>query len=95
MTTDEFVRSTKDANPPAGIKPVLESLWYDKKGDWHRSHEIAQNIHTADGSWVHAYLHRKEGDLSNARYWYNRAGKPVHSGSVDEEWMELVGAFLS
>jgi hypothetical protein len=69
-------------------------MWYDGKGDWNSSHNIAQEIHSIDGSWIHAYLHRKEGDLGNASYWYHRAGKPVAKMSLDEEWEQLIKAFL-
>lgn len=94
MTFPEFQASLKHPEPPAQLHPLLKALWYDGKGDWETSHNIAQDIHTNDGSWIHAYLHRKEGDLGNATYWYNRAGKPVARGSLNEEWEELVKEFL-
>lgn len=72
---------------------LLRALELDKAGDWDGAHRIAQDIHTADGSWVHAYLHRKEGDLGNAAYWYSRAGKPVAEDSLGEEWERLRAAF--
>ena len=67
---------------------MLQALWHDARGDWERAHECAQEDHGRDGSWVHAYLHRKEGDLGNAGYWYSRAGRPVPEKSVtlDAEW---------
>jgi hypothetical protein len=94
MTFEQFKQSLKDSNPPVDINPLLESLWHDAKGDWEASHNIAQDIHTNDGSWIHAYLHRKEGDLSNAGYWYQRAGKPTCRQSLEQEWESLVKAFL-
>lgn len=72
---------------------LLRALELDKAGDWEGAHSIAQDIHTADGSWLHAYLHRKEGDLGNAAYWYSRAGKPVADDTLDEEWDRLYAAF--
>ena len=69
-------------------------MWYDGKGDWHKAHDIAQDIHTREGSWIHAYLHRKEGDLSNAQYWYHRANQKMPTYDLSKEWEELVIAFL-
>jgi hypothetical protein len=72
----------------------LQALWYDAKGDWHMAHEIAQSDEGQNCSWVHAYLHRKEGDVSNAAYWYRRSGRPAQSGSLDEERDQIVTALL-
>ena len=94
MTLDEYLTSIETDQPPVGLSETLASLWWDKKGDWDRAHSIAQQIPTAQGSAVHAYLHRKEGDLSNAAYWYNRAGKKMPDCSLQEEWQQLVTAFL-
>ena len=80
MTTATFKDSLKNDQPPAGLSPALEAMWWDGKGDWERSHDIAQEIHSTEGSWVHAYLHRKEGDRGNAAYWYARAGKSMFRG---------------
>jgi hypothetical protein len=90
MTIDEF-RRTDD---PAGLAGVLRALWHDMKGDWEEAHRIAQDVEDESGAWVHAYLHRKEGDLSNAAYWYRRARRGVASGSLDEEWQSIVSALL-
>jgi hypothetical protein len=90
----EFEASLQESTPPAGVPGALEALWYERRGDWHRAHEIAQDIAGTDGSWVHAYLHRREGDHSNAAYWYRRAGKPVARGNLDEEWRAIVEALL-
>lgn len=73
--------------------PLIRALELDKAGDWDAAHNIAQDIHTADGSWLHAYLHRVEGDLGNAAYWYSRAGKPVAKDSLEDEWARLYAAF--
>jgi hypothetical protein len=94
MTLEQFRTSLSQGSPPENLSPLLKALWFDGKGDWTSSHDIAQDVHTAQGSWIHAYLHRKEGDLANAGYWYSRAGKPVSKQSLDEEWTELVAALL-
>lgn len=91
MTINEFLGSTeKAASPPAGLSETLTSLWWDKKGDWDTAHSIAQNIPTAQGSAVHAYLHREEGVLWNADYWYSRAGRIRPDISLEQEWQQLV-----
>ena len=94
MTFAEFQQSLQQATPPPGISQVLEALWWDGKGNWDRSHDIAQEIHSAQGSWVHAYLHRKEGDHGNAGYWYARAGKRMPSVSLEAEWEQVVTDLL-
>ena len=94
MTLDEFRATLRDARPP-DVSPALVALWHDARGDWEASHDVAQNIDDATGSWVHGYLHRKEGDLGNAGYWYRRAGKPVATGSLDTEWAGIVSALLT
>lgn len=94
MTLDEFRASLADSHPPAPLSPPLQALWQDAKGDWDRAHEAAQAGEDADSAWVHAYLHRKEGDAANAGYWYRRAGKPAARGSLDDEWTTLVLALL-
>ena len=72
----------------------LKSLWYDAKGNWKASHDIAQDMHNKLGSWIHAYLHRKEGDAFNAGYWYRQAGKSFFEGTLDEEHRELLAFVL-
>ena len=94
MTLDEFRRSLNEPNPPAVLSHALAGLWCDAKGDWKRAHESAQKDEGPEGSWVHAYLHRKEGDQSNAAYWYSRAGKPVCREPLDVEWLSIVTALL-
>lgn len=94
MVFEEFRESLKQEKPPPGLNPVLQSLWYEGKGDWEASHNIAQDIHDRDGSWIHAYLHRREGDLFNAGYWYRQAGKTQPSVSLEEEWEMLVKHFI-
>jgi hypothetical protein len=94
MDLAEFKHSQKQSVPPAGLSLALQALWYDAKGDWDKAHEFAQKDGGPAGDWVHAYLHRKEGDASNARYWYSRARKPVYSGTLEEEWAGISGALL-
>jgi hypothetical protein len=94
MTLDEFNASLSEHLPPSRLNPFLQSLWYDRKGDWEKAHNIAQEIHTTSGSWIHAYLHRREGDTSNAAYWYHMADKSFPTVGLDEEWEQLVEQFL-
>ena len=95
MTLSEFKESLKASTPPSQLNGLLKALWYDAKGDWESAHNVAQDIHTRDGSWIHAYLHRKEGDLGNASYWYSRANQPVSNKSLSEEWEDLAKAMLN
>jgi hypothetical protein len=94
MDVATFERTLSDPAPPSGLPPALEALWYERRGDWTRAHDIAQDHEGEDAAWVHAYLHRREGDLSNAAYWYRRARKPVVRGDMDQEWRALVSALL-
>ena len=95
MNLAEFQHSQSQSTPPSGLSLALQALWFEAKGDWDKAHELAQQDGGADGDWVHAYLHRKEGDASNARYWYARAGKPVYSGSLEEESAAISEALLT
>jgi hypothetical protein len=90
MSLDEFRKSLTQPNPPDGLTHALAGLWWDAKGDWARAHEAAQQDEGHDGSLVHAYLHRKEGDNGNAAYWYSRAEKPISRESLDSEWLNIV-----
>jgi len=94
MTLDEFRQILASATPP-DLSPLLQSLWHDAKGDWDQAHRLAQEVSGEDGAWVHAYLHRKEGDLSNARYWYRQAGRNAATGPLDAEWARIVDQLLS
>jgi hypothetical protein len=94
VTFEEFRATLRDVRPP-GVSPALVALWHDARGDWNASHNVAQAIDEATGSWVYAYLHRKEGDLGNAAYWYRRAGKPVATDSLDAEWARIVSTLLT
>jgi hypothetical protein len=96
MILDEFIQlNQQQAKCPAYFSPALQALWYDYRGDWHQAHEIVQNASDADSAWVHAYLHRKEGDLSNARYWYRRSDRPEFQGSLQQEWEEIAQTLLA
>lgn len=94
MTIDEFHESLAHDDPPKKLSPALLGLWWDAKGDWSKAHESAQQDEGPEGSWVHAYLHRKEGDISNAGYWYRRARKPAAEKSLAEEWDEITASLL-
>jgi len=95
MTLQEFRDSVPLDDPPRGLSLALLGLWWDAKGNWTKAHESAQQDEGVAGSWVHAYLHRKEGDSSNAGYWYRRAGKVHARNSLDDEWAEIAAALLS
>lgn len=95
MSIDEFRQSLTKAEPPAESNNLLKALWHEAKGDWTRAHEILQHEDSANGAWVHAYLHRVEGDAGNAAYWYRRAGKPMSQESLADEWNTLVAAMLA
>jgi len=94
MTLAELQASLSESVPPAGVPRLVEALWHDARGDWKEAHEIAQQVDDSQGAWVHAYLHRKEGDLANAGYWYSKAGRRRPDTSLDEEWKEIAEALL-
>jgi len=81
--------------PDANLSPVLKSLWYDAKGDWKKAHDLIDQLPGTDAAWVHAYLHRKEGDSWNADYWYAKAKKTRPAISLEAEWESLVSYFLA
>jgi hypothetical protein len=88
----DFKASLAGARPDARLKPPLAALWWAAKGDWDAAHKIVQDESDANSAWVHAYLHRVEGDLSNAGYWYRRAGKATAKDSLEAEWERIVSA---
>jgi hypothetical protein len=90
----DFKASLSGAAPAPGLDAPLAALWWAAKGCWDEAHKIVQDEQTADSAWVHAYLHRVEGDPGNAGYWYRRAHKPVATGSLDTEWEAIVSALL-
>ena len=89
MTVEEFA-----ASDGTGFSGALLALWWDAKGDWKKAHEVAKDVAGTDGAWVHAYLHRKEGDVGNAAYWYRRAGRGVATGDSRLEWEAIVREML-
>jgi hypothetical protein len=95
MNFQEFEERAQENTPPIGLSPYLLALWHDKRGDWNTAHETVQDIEDATAAWIHAYLHRKEGDTSNARYWYRRAGRefPGHQ-TLDQEWQQIAQSLL-
>ena len=94
MDFKTFAASISDASPPSGLSDALQAMWWDAKGDWEEAHVCAQRGEDAAGMHVHAYLHRKEGDLPNAGYWYRRAGVSPATGTLEAEWEAMVKGFL-
>jgi hypothetical protein len=92
VSVADFKTSLAAASPASGLQPPLAALWWAAKGDWHAAHRIVQDEDTTDAAWVHAYLHRVEGDLGNAGYWYRQAGKPVAKDTLEAEWERIVSA---
>lgn len=95
MTLEEFKASLPNDAPPGGVDKALQALWQDAKGNWDKAHQIAQSADDANGDWVHAYLHRREGAISNAKYWYSRVGKKLSKMSIEEEWEQIVEELLA
>ena len=95
MDLSEFKRSLAKAKPPAGLSPALVALWWAGKDQWDKAHGIVMDEASKDCAWVHAYLHRVEGDLSNARYWYRQAGRPVASEPLKAEWDTIAEMLLA
>ena len=95
MNLEEFLATVGGGTePPIELDETLKALWWAEKGNWERAHTVVQNIETSDGSWIHANLHREEGDSGNARHWYSRAGKPESSLSVEEERHAIIRTLL-
>jgi hypothetical protein len=94
MTLDDFRQSLTATEPPDGLSLALLGLWWDAKGGWTLAHESAQQDDGPEGAWVHAYLHRKEGNQGNAAYWYGRAGKPVSREPLGAGWLSIVKGLL-
>jgi hypothetical protein len=94
MNLAAFRASLSLASAPPTLSPALRALWLDARGDWDGAHDAAQADEGGAGDWVHAYLHRKEGDPGNAAYWYRRARRPVCRASLDEEWAAITAALL-
>ena len=94
MDLKSFKDSLAQAAPPTNVGGALAALWRQAKGDWDEAHRLVQEMADSDAWWVHAYLHRVEGDRANASYWYRRAGKPAPSAPLDKEWEEIVSVLL-
>ena len=94
MSFEEFQTAVAEGRFPAGLDPALQGLWHDARGDWPRAHGCVQDADSPEAAWVHAYLHRKEGDPANAAYWYARARRPVATVSLGAEWEAVARALL-
>ena len=90
-----FQTTLADEHPPSALSLPLQALWTAAHGDWDLAHELAQRDEGPDGAWVHAYLHRVQGDLSNADFWYRRAERPCCRGGSEEEWEAIVRDLLA
>ena len=90
MTFDDFHKSLSDKQPPENMSEKLLSLWYDANNDWEKAHQVIQEFDDKDAALIHAYLHRKEGDIGNADYWYRNAGKKRPDLTLEQEWEQLV-----
>ena len=95
MNAREFRESVKQQIPPASLTAPLAALWWDAKDDWTQAHGLVDELESKDGMAVHAYLHRKEGSLENADYWYARAGRTFHRPALEDEWEALVEGLLA
>ncbi len=94
MTLEFYKESLSALQPPVNISDYLKALWYDAHGDWDKAHKLIQDLPDKNASWIHAYLHRKEGDVFNAGYWYNKAGRPAAAASLKSEWEQIVTELL-
>jgi hypothetical protein len=94
VAMDDFRASLSGTSPAPSLEPPLAALWWAAKGKWDEAHKVVQDESTRDAAWVHAYLHRVEGDLGNAGYWYRQAGQPVAKDSLEAEWERIVSALL-
>jgi hypothetical protein len=90
----QFKESLAQQSPPADLSVYLQSLWYDAKGEWNKAHSLVDSLNDKTACWVHAYLHRKEGDKWNANYWYTKAGKTMPADSLTKEWEQIAEALL-
>ncbi len=94
MTSQDFKDSVASGAPPPGLTAPLQALWWAAKGDWDKAHKIVMDDESAEAAWVHAYLHRVEGDLPNARYWYGQAKRAVATGTLEAEWTAISADLL-
>lgn len=89
MTPAQFQHSVSESAPPSNLGEPLQALWWAGKGDWDKAHKIVMDDESAEAAWVHAYLHRVEGDLPNARYWYGQAKREAAAGALEAEWAAI------
>jgi hypothetical protein len=94
MTPSAFKRSLSDKKPPSGLSAALTALWWAGNDSWDKAHDVVMNDEGTDCAWVHAYLHRVEGDRDNARYWYRQARREPATGDVAAEWASIAAALL-
>lgn len=94
MTLSTFKASLSDPAAPPAVSVYLQALWYEAKGEWNKAHVLIQDLPDKDAAWIHAYLHRKEGDTWNADYWYNRAGRKRPNTTLQKEWENIAEALL-
>ena len=94
MTVDELLAAATAHEPPAELEPLLRALWVEARGEWDKAHQIAQEDDSREAAWIHAYLHRKEGDSGNAAYWYRRAGRSEEQGNFEDEWRLIASDLL-
>lgn len=94
ITKEEFTKSLQENHPPQGLSLPQKALWYDAKNDWKNAHDLVDNLRDPVSFHIHAYLHRKEGDTWNADYWYSKANKKRPNLSLNEEWEQLVEAYI-
>jgi hypothetical protein len=94
MDTISFKGSLAANKPPDKASVYLKALWYDAKGQWDTAHSLIQDVEDNNASWIHAYLHRKEGDIANAGYWYRRAGRKMPDISLEKEWENIVADLI-
>jgi len=94
MDLPTFKESLSAGEPPQAASVYSKALWYDAKDQWDKAHKLIQDVDDKDAAWIHAYLHRKEGDIANADYWYRHAGKKRPPVSIEKEWEDMVNAFL-
>ena len=95
VTLDAFMRSVEQAAPPGRVNVPLHALLLARKGDWDKAHKLVMDDESREAAWVHAYMHRVEGDLPNARYWYRQAGQPACDGVLEVEWRAITEALLA
>jgi hypothetical protein len=94
MDLSAFKKTISGEEVPSSLSVYLQALWFDGRGNWEQAHQLIQDLEDQKAAWIHAYLHRKEGDVWNADYWYRRAGRTRSSVSLEQEWEDLVSAFL-